>query len=328
MSNVFGDRPLIIWTNMGLSATEAEWLRGQIVPHTLFVAGSTASNLVSGSRDLNCQSADVAFGQPAVEDLLESASLRWVQLTSAGYTRYDRDDVKTHLRDLGGALTNSSGVYDDPCAHQVLAFMFEHNRSLHTALGWQQMQTWAYSEMRAVQRVLTGQSAVIVGYGAIGRRLTELLAPYRMRLVGIRRRVQGDEAIPTFRVDEIGDHLSDADHVVNLLPANASTEKIFSEFLFSRFKPGAAFYNVGRGDTVDQLALIAALERGQVGAAYLDVATPEPLPTEHPLWTAPNTVITPHVAGGVQDESQRLLDHFVGNFRRLLSGGDLVDRIV
>jgi phosphoglycerate dehydrogenase-like enzyme len=97
---------------------------------------------------------------------------------------------------------------------------------------------------------------------------------------------------------------------------------------FAAMKPGAVFYNVGRGTTVNQAALIAALESGQVGAAYLDVTEPEPLPPDHPLWAAPNCFITPHVAGGHQDEDAHLVRHFVSNLRRFEAGEPLVDVVM
>ena len=313
---------------MTLTPDEAEWLRVQIGPHELLIAQATASNLVSGASDPACRGADVCLGQPAVEDVLGSSTLRWIHLTSAGYTRYDREDVKASLTARDAVLTNSSGVYDDPCAQQVLAFMLEQSRFLHGCLRLQDEQDWAYVEMRRRQRVLTGQSAVVVGYGAIGRRLVELLSPFRMDLKAVRRTVSGQEEIPTFPVSELEEHLGDADHVINLLPANTSTERIFNGSAFGRIKKGATFYNVGRGDTVEQHALVEALKIGQVGAAYLDVTSPEPLPKGDPLWTAPNVYITPHVAGGVQDESQRLLDHFLGNLKRFGAGVNLMDRII
>lgn len=320
--------PQKIWTNVLLRDEEAEWLRSQVAPHTLIVAPGTGSNLVSGASDADCRSSDIAFGQPAVEDVLATTDLKWIHLTSAGYTRYDRHDVFERLRTQSASLTNSSSVYDDPCAHQVLAFMLEHNRCLTTARDQQSQRLWSYEDLRKKQKVLTGQSAVIVGYGAIGRRLAEMLAPYRMEIKAFRRVVQGNESVPTFAISALPDHLGGADHVINLLPANASTSLLFDAELFARFKATAAFYNVGRGDTVNQPDLIKSLAEGVFAAAYLDVTSPEPLPPTSPLWSMPNVVITPHVAGGIQDESQRLLDHFLANFRRFQTGEPLVDLIL
>ena len=115
--------------------------------------------------------------------------------------------------------------------------------------------------------------------------------------------------------------------MVNLLPASESTEKLFDQELFAAFKPGARFYNGGRGATVDQDALLANLESGHLSAALLDVTDPEPLPPEHALWSAPNCVITPHSAGGHHDEHDRLVDHFLANLARFEAGEALDDRV-
>ena len=93
-------------------------------------------------------------------------------------------------------------------------------------------------------------------------------------------------------------------------------------------KPGARFYNVGRGSTVDQAALLAALQSGRLGSAYLDVLDPEPLPPDHPLWTTQNCFITPHTAGGHHDQDERIVDHFLTNLDAFQRGAPMVDRIV
>ena len=128
----------------------------------------------------------------------------------------------------------------------------------------------------------------------------------------------------TERVDEL---LSSADHVVNLLPANDSTNKFMTAARFGLMRQGATFYNIGRGSTVDQDALVAVLKSGQLAAAYLDVTEPEPIPRNHPLWTAPNCFITPHTAGGHDTEFQRLVEHFLSNLDRFEKGDPLIDRV-
>ena len=93
-------------------------------------------------------------------------------------------------------------------------------------------------------------------------------------------------------------------------------------------KPGAIFYNIGRGTTVDQTALLNALKSGRLSAAYLDVTDPEPLPKDHPLWSVPNCYITPHTAGGHAEEFERLATHFLNNLKRFEEGKALVDRVI
>jgi phosphoglycerate dehydrogenase-like enzyme len=96
----------------------------------------------------------------------------------------------------------------------------------------------------------------------------------------------------------------------------------------ARMKPSAVFYNIGRGTTVDQTALLEALRAGKIAAARLDVTDPEPLPPDHPLWTAPNCQITPHTAGGHAEEFHRLVGHFLTNLGRYLKGEELRDRVI
>jgi phosphoglycerate dehydrogenase-like enzyme len=167
---------------------------------------------------------------------------------------------------------------------------------------------------------------LLVGYGAIAKRLAELLAPFGLHLVGFRRRPRGDEPIELRPMAELSDWLPHADWVVDILPAASETTGLFDGARFAAMKPGAIFINIGRGATVDQTALLAALS-SHLRAAYLDVTSPEPLPPEHPLWTAPNCIITPHVAGGHEDEYDRLVALFLANLDRFGRGQSLAGRV-
>jgi phosphoglycerate dehydrogenase-like enzyme len=149
-----------------------------------------------------------------------------------------------------------------------------------------------------------------------------------MRIVAFRRRPRGDEGVPVVGKDQLAEALAHADHVVNILPDNADSAHFVSTDRLAEMKRGAVFYNIGRGATVDQPALIEALRSGQLGAAWLDVTDPEPLPADHPLMGAPNCFVTPHVAGGHRNETETLVRHFLENFRRYLDGSPLRDRIM
>ncbi len=176
---------------------------------------------------------------------------------------------------------------------------------------------WTSDAIRKRSFLLRGQNVVLVGYGAIARRLAELLTPLTSHVVGVRRRPRGDEGIRMVATADLGAALAVADHVVDLLPHSAETERFFDAARLGQMKAGAFFYNIGRGKTVDQPALIAALQSGRLAAAYLDVTDPEPLPPEHPLWRAPNCFITPHSAGGHAHEGARLVEHFLANLGAL-----------
>jgi phosphoglycerate dehydrogenase-like enzyme len=321
---------LTIWTNAKFSDEVRTALEANIGPHRLIYATeANESNLAAAPVDPRLAEADIAFGQPDAEQAMRLDNLKWIHLTTAGYTAYDRDDFKSALRARGATLTNSSGVYDDPCAQHALAMMMAFARRLPESLKAQlDDHAWHWMRRRSESFLLNGQTALLFGFGAIAIRLCELLAPFRMNLIGVRRTVKGDEPVRVITEEQVAEFLPLGDHVVNLLPGSDSTTKYFNEDRFGRMKPGALFYNIGRGSTVDQEALLAALERGNLAGAYLDVTTPEPLPPDHPLWSAPNCYITPHSAGGVISEQHEVVGHFLENLRRFAGGRELLDRIV
>ena len=322
--------PLTIYCNAGTLAPARALLEAGVGQHRLVMVEDVGLG-GRGQPDPRLLDADVALGQPAVGQVIASPRLRWVHLTTAGYTPYDRDDVRAALLARGAALTKSSLVYDEPCAEQLLTYLCVEARQLPAMLSIQQTtRAWPQLEFRRRSRLLRGQSVALVGFGSIARRLCELLAPLQMPVVAIRRTVAGDEPVPTFAGDDpaAARALGQADHVVDVLPGSPSTERFFDEARFAAMKPGAVFYNVGRGSTVDQEALRAALLSGRLRAAYLDVTAPEPLPPDHPLWTVPRCYITPHTAGGHEDEPQRLVGHFLENLRRFTARQALLDRVI
>ena len=318
-----------IWINQGLPDDARQALVHGAAAHELtFSDRSIALNIAHGEADPVVRDSDVAFGQPNVDDVIGSQRLKWVHLSTAGYTRYDREDVRAALRGRGAVMTNSSTVFADACAQHALAMMMSLSRRLPMALAEQRERRWTYSPLREDARVLTGQTALIVGLGAIGRRLIELLAPFRMQVTAVRRSPRPAEALYVRRLDEVERLLPRADHVINLLPSGTNTLNFFNADRFAQMKRGALFYNVGRGDTVDQAALMAALESGPLAGAYLDVTAPEPLPPDHPLWTTANCFVTPHTAGGQQHEYVVLVNHFLENLARYERGEALRDQIM
>lgn len=272
--------------------------------------------------------ADIAFGAPDVHTAMTCEKLKWIHLFSAGYTRYDREDFKQELKKRGAILTNSSAVFDEPCAQHLLAMITSLARCLPIALDTQRNdKSWQMHELRPKLQLLNEQTGLIFGFGAIARRLVELLAPLRMNLIGVKRNVSGDESIPIIQERQIDEYLPIADHVINILPDNDGTKNFFNVEKFSKFKSGAFFYNIGRGTTVEQGILRKLLEQGKIAAAYLDVTDPEPLPPQSPLWTTRNCFITPHIAGGSFDEKERQVRHFLENLRRYTNGEELINRI-
>jgi len=323
-------RPLTIWCNFKLPDSLALGFKAAVGQNELVWASDMkASNLVPGGPDPLLASADVAFGQPDPQQLITLPNLQWVQLTSAGYTRYDRDDLRAAFKARGARLTNASSVFAEPCAQHALSYILSQARAL--PLAWADQfgpRAWPTPPLRAKSRLLNGQRVLILGYGAIARKLIDYLRPLEVEMIAVRRHVKGDEVVPTVPVDRVAELLPDADHIVNILPASAETTGFIDANKLSRMKPSAVLYNIGRGDTVDQDALIDALTHARLAGAYLDVTSPEPLPPDHPLWNAPNCYITPHTAGGHHDELERLVAQFLSNLQKFVAGTLLTDRVI
>lgn len=321
---------LTIWSNVHLPEPLAASLIERAAPHRVVWSGARkGSNLVAGEPEPECAAADIAFGQPHPADLLAAdGRVRWAHLSSAGWTRYDRPELRGGLASRQATLTTSSAVYAEPCAQHALALILAHARQIPGAASAMAARQWNYLPLRRASTLLNEQTAVLFGYGSIARRLAEMLAPLGMRVIGVRRSPRGDENIPIVPTADSDGLLPLADHVVNLLPAAGSTNGHFTAERFGRMKRSAAFYNIGRGTTVVQAALIDALRGGGLAAAYLDVTDPEPPAADDPIWTAPRCFITPHTAGGHANEHERLLEHFLANLRRFEAGQPLLDRVI
>lgn len=307
-----------------------ELLAGGVGTHSLVLAGErSASVLVPGRRDPALMAADIAFGQPDPVDCVASGSLRWIEVSTAGYTRYDNEAFRGGIRARGAVFTNASQVYAAPCAEHALAMMLAVGRQLLASYATQMGDHgWPLAERRAHSGLIAGSTVVMLGFGAIGRRLAQLLEPFKPRIYAVRRQIHSEPGVRVVPEEDLTKILAEADHVVNVLPESEATRNYVNARRIACFKAGARFYNVGRGATVDQDALIEGLASGRVGAAYLDVTSPEPLPPSHPLWTAPNCYITPHTAGGRRGEGVELVRHFLANLAAFERGADLIDRVL
>lgn len=318
-----------IYINAGLSTSERARLVSALADHELVWAQPVENVLAKGKPDSALASAEIAFGQPDPDAVLSSPSLRFVQLTSAGWTRYDRADLAATLRTRGTILCNASSVYAAAVAEHTIATMLALLRCLPEAIDAQRGQhEWRFAELRAGSRTLAGETVMLLGYGAIAREVVTRLRPFGARFIGFRRKARGDEDVPIVDDRGLHDALARADHIVDLLPESEATRGFVGAELLACCKPTARFYNVGRGATVDQRALREALEHGRLDAAWLDVTTPEPLPVDDALWTTPRLYVSPHTAGGHANEDGRLVDLFLSNLAVLRDGGPLLDRVL
>ena len=317
-----------IWANPFLTQSAEELLVRSTGAHRLIFAQKPEHVLDVGTSDPRLLEAEIVFGQPDPGAIRQSEKLRWLQLSSAGYARYDNDEIRSVLKKRSASMTNSSSVFDEPCAEHLMAFLLADARQLYPSFENQRgPRSWPQNELRETMRLLVDETVFIIGYGAIGRRLAELLAPYRIRVIGFRRTPQSGSDIRVVGPADLAGTLAEADHVINILPDSTSTRNFFDTGRLQQIKVGARYYSIGRGTTTDQEALVRVLQSGHLSYAYLDVTEPEPLPPDHPLWSTPNCYITPHTGGGHFNETERLVAHFIQNLRRYEQGHDLIDRV-
>jgi phosphoglycerate dehydrogenase-like enzyme len=239
---------------------------------------------------------DAAVGFCTPEVLAAAPKLRWIQALSAGV---ERCLAIPAVRERGLLLTNMQRVAGPVMAEHVMALMLAFSRNLQFYLPEQRAGRWT-PEVPPPARSMTlqGKTVLVAGLGGIGTEVARRAHAFGMKVTATR--ASGREGPPFVShiglPDELPALVREADFVVNTLPLTEQTRGLFDAKLFAAMKPGAIFINVGRGGSVVQDDLVAALRSGRLAGAGLDVTDPEPLPAGHPLYTLPNVIITPHVA--------------------------------
>ncbi len=267
--------------------------------------------------------AEVVVSGNVSEELLALApNLRWIAFWSAGMDGKATPALLS--RDL--LLTNASGVHGPNIAEHVLGFMLMFTRELHLHLRAQVEGVWnrAGKIQRRGASELSGQTLGIVGLGRIGEALTARAKAFEMRVVATKRNpaARYEAAVvpdALYSPDELPRLLAESDHVCIALPYTPETHHLFNAALLAHMKPSAYLYNIGRGKIVDEAALVAALQSGQIAGAGLDVFETEPLPADSPLWQMENVIITPHVSGQTPHYFTRTAALFADNLCRYLS---------
>lgn len=248
------------------------------------------------------------------EALAAATALRWVHFAGAGVD----GALSPALVERNLVVTNNSGVAAPNIAEHLLAMMLAFARGLPELMRYQVRREWHHPSRRFE---LSGQTLGVVGLGDIGAELAWRAAALGMRVIGLRRR-PGEPPRGVERVyppEALHELLGESDHVAICLPLTARTRHLFGPAEFRAMRRDAYLYNIGRGAIVDQEALIAALQAGEIAGAGLDVTDPEPLPPDSPLWDMPNVLITNHTSGGTPRYWERgieiVLDN-IGRFRR------------
>ena len=256
---------------------------------------------------------EVVFGNLPPAWLAQSEALRWVQLESVGFGEYRGLDWPALGQRV--TVTNLAGFFAEPVAETALAGILALHRGIDRLVHLKSARAWLGDSLRAELGTLTGAKVVLFGYGAINRRLAELLQPFDCSIVSFGR---------DWTAERLDEALSVADIVVSSVPETDATLGVFDADRLSLLKPTALFVNLGRGSVVDEAALAARLSDGRVGGAVLDVTRDEPLPEAHPFWACPNTVLTQHSGGGTADEIDRKIELFADNLARYRAGERLI----
>ena len=256
----------------------------------------------------------------AVKDAWHRArDVEWIHLAAAGVDTL----LFPELVDSAVVVTNARGVFDRPIAEFVLGAVLAFAKDLHRSHDLQCRSTWKHRATLPVR----GRRALVVGTGAIGREIARLLRAVGMEVRGAGRRSRGSD--PDFgevlASAQLADHVGWADHVVVVAPLTEATRGLIGEEVLAAMKPTVHLVNVGRGPVVDERALVAALDRGTVAAASLDVFDVEPLPANSPLWGIPHVAVTPHMSGDEVGTLDALALQFTENAERWLRGDPLVN---
>jgi phosphoglycerate dehydrogenase-like enzyme len=273
------------------------------------------------------QDADIFAGFNLLPGQLAAArKLKWIHVTAAGVAQLMRPDVRAR----GITITNSRGVHAITMAEHTIGLLIALARKFPASIRFQEQRRWAQQEIwESRPSELQGATLVIIGFGAIGGELARRARAFGMRVWAVTRSGRADESLAerVFPSTELARVLPEADYLVLAAPETPSTHHMIGEAQLAAMKPSACLINVARGSLVDESALINALERGIIAAAALDVAEKEPLPSESPLWSAKNVLITPHtssVSNQLWPRQQKLL---LENLERWFAGRELINLV-
>jgi phosphoglycerate dehydrogenase-like enzyme len=266
--------------------------------------------------------ADAAFGTIPLEVLDAARRLRWLQAPQiAPPAGFYYPELVAHPV----VVTNFREIFNDHIGAHIMAFVLAFARGLHYYLPQQMRREYLRRPQDTGVVHLPESTALILGVGGIGTEATRLCHAFGMRVIGVDgRRTEFAPGMAELHAPEHLDALLPrADFVIMTIPHTPTTEGLMNRARLRRMKPSAFLINIGRGMTVRLDDLVAALHAGEIAGAALDVFEIEPLPAEHPLWTAPNVLITPHTAGSGPYLDDRRLDILLDNCRRFAAGKPL-----
>jgi D-2-hydroxyacid dehydrogenase (NADP+) len=274
-----------------------------------------AHGLAELPQDLSDIDVLISFGIELQDDFYRRATrLKWFQCLATGVDHV----LRCPSLKAGTLLTSGRGVHGPPMRETVIYLMMGVSRGVSRLVEDNEAHVW----QRRFWSLLYRKTAVIVGVGVVGIAIGQLLKAFGMHVVGVSRTprpVEGfDEMLSTDRLHEAARR---ADFLINVLPATSENALLFDRSVFAAMRPTAYYINAGRGQTVDEAALIEALRERRIAGAGLDVFQSEPLPADSPFWDLPNVFITPHLGGYTSEYEDLIMPLIVDNMRLFLAGG-------
>ncbi len=260
------------------------------------------------------EKADILLTLKPSDDIIKRAvRLQWIHsiITGVDYII----NLASLRKDI--LITSTRGIHGPQMSEIAFLLMLAFNRNLPLNIKNQGKGIWEQWPTKLLYQKKVG----IIGVGVIGKEIARKCKAFGMTVYGITSTKREIEHVDhSFGPDGLLQVMGEVDYFINVIPSTPQTLNMIGAREFSVMKPTAFFINIGRGETVDEEALINTLETGQIAGAGLDVFCEEPLPDNHPLWTTKNTIITPHVGGQSDIYVEQALPIFEENLRRFLKG--------
>ncbi|OGG56760.1 hypothetical protein A3D71_02460 [Candidatus Kaiserbacteria bacterium RIFCSPHIGHO2_02_FULL_55_20] len=266
----------------------------------------------------NIERANIMLANPplAKNYINDAENVKWMQSTYAGVDAMNAEGLRKDY-----VLTNIREVYGPPLAEYTFAYILAFRKEISENRAYQKEHLWK----QRLAGMISGQTLCVVGAGSIGKEIAKIGKAFGMRTIGYRSTNQPIEFFDEIYAGDLKQCVALGDYVVSVLPNTKQTDDIFNAEVFASMKNTAVFINIGRGNAVNEVDLIAALKERKIAKAVLDVFKAEPLPADSPLWNTGNLYLTPHMAGYIFND--RELEIFAENYRRFCAGEDLMYRV-
>jgi D-2-hydroxyacid dehydrogenase (NADP+) len=268
------------------------------------------------NKPLTDEEATVYWGNRITSEIINNMpKLEWIHFGSVGVNRINVKEMSK--KDI--LITSSKGLVISSMVASAIAFMTNLARGVHYSQilrSQGDMNRDSFDKYFDQIHELSNENCLIVGFGDVGKRLARVCKALEMNISTISRSKDEHDLVDDFyTLSQLSDAVSNADYIINLLPLNSETEQVFTGQVFDKMKSSAFFINIGRGETVDEEALISALKGKKIAGAGLDVFSQEPLTKKSPLLGMKNVILSPHVAGLSNGYWDRQADLFIENLR-------------